>query len=167
MRRVALIALTLSVFGCAGQSLVRGPTVPSSPISTKANSNAPKAPVIPSGNGNLPAAVLDATLLATRLPPTPDRASYDLRLLVTESTGKNAAIVQAIVVKMPNGNTDMGCVPLNIRVAPGDTVDLIREAGYCAPGVSGYYPGLNLSVDITYFDEAGGSKTLTVVTPLS
>jgi hypothetical protein len=123
-------------------------------------------PVIPTGNGNVPVAALTATFTATEVPPSPGHYSYDLKLQVTETSGKSAAIIQALIVKTPDGNTDMGCIPLGVRVGPGETVDLIQHAGYCAPGASGHFPGSTLSVAITYFDEAGASATLIAFAPL-
>lgn len=171
MKHIVLVALTAPLLGCGSQ--VMGPTGPSgllpntaTAIVAPAKSLEPTPPAIPGGNGNPSAAVLEAILIATPIPPSAGHYSYDLKLLVTETTGKSAAIVQAVVVKQPNGDTDMGCVPLGVRVGAGTTVDVIKSAGYCAPGVGGRFPGSTLSVAITYSDEAGGSTTLTVLTPL-
>jgi hypothetical protein len=171
MKRLILVALISSFVACrshgqvptASSVLSSGAAIPATSQNTSAE---PRPPVIPVGNGNLPAAVLEAALTATANPPSAGHYSYDLKLLVTETTGKSAAIVQAIVVKTPNGDTDMGCVPLGIRVAAGTTVDLIQRSGYCAPGTVGYFPGLKLSAAITYFDDAGASTTLTAFTTL-
>jgi hypothetical protein len=128
------------------------------------------SPLTPSGP---PTAVLAVSTFTARLvPPTSgkDYVDYDVKLRLSETTGKSGATLKTIKLSaLPSGNSGSssdGCWPKGLRIAPGETWDM-ESLGYCIPEVSGRTEDSSVSLVVTFTDDDGrsgqiqGSATVT------
>lgn len=138
----------------------------SSPVSPRL----PSPDQFPSSNPPVPSPALPALsvleisrLTVTDLPPDSGGFSYDVRFLLTETSGRTGATIQNIasIVGGDTDNTGPACWRVAIRVEPGSTLDLFEgnRLGYCAPSPFSRVEASVVSVVVTFTDDEGGIGT--------
>ena len=154
--RYMIVVLALMAESCRGAS----PTAPASP-------SVPTAP--PVGSTAAVLTISTFTVAHPAVPPSGDGMIYDVKLRISEASGKSGANLQFVQLEV-FGSTDVGCTASErIRIDPGTTWDM-SSLGYCAPEVfvrrtDGDLKTVTLTVPFT--DDAGhvGSlKSTAVVT---
>ena len=156
--RYMIVVLALIAEACGGAS----PTAPAS----KPIPSAPSA-------GSTTAVLTVSTFTVARPsdPPSSDGTFYNVKLRISETSGKSGANLQSVQLAFL-GTTDFGCTAsATIRIDPGTTWDM-SSLGYCAPEVfvrkaDGDVSTVTLTVPFT--DDAGHLGSLTsaaVVTPV-
>ena len=147
---VLLVTLTAS---CSGGPLA---TAPSTPIAANATA------------GVLSAALAVSTFSVTRrsTQPLSDWVLYDVKLRLTETSGKSGATLKAVGLSVPMVGTDLGCTQSqHVRISPGETWDM-DSLGYCAPEVSIHKSVgteiANVSLFVTFADDVGRIGSISV-----
>jgi hypothetical protein len=147
-----LLAASLGCVGC-GFDLPTGPAIPGVDA---INPPPPIQPVIP-----VPGRAATSSLIISRLS---FGAKYSPSVLVlTETSGKNAATVDAIDLSTPNGTSDRDCVGIGgpgIRIPAGQSRDLARDLGYCMPYLLGTVGLPSVTLRIAFLDDDGGMGEL-------
>jgi hypothetical protein len=155
---VGFLAALSCLPACGGEN--RSVTAPS-PTAPAAS------PVPPNPRPGPSTAVLAvSTFTAVLVPPALTRTSfgYDVKLELSETSGRSGATLTKITLIFPSGDTDNtgpGCWGKPVRINPGSTWDMARASlGYCAlePGSNNEVSSLALSV--TFIDDDGRSGSV-------
>lgn len=117
LARGIAIAVLSAAAACSGGN-PSGPTLPPRPVPAPA----------PGAAGTLEISTFTA---AASLSSAPGFGS-DVRLIVSETSGKGGASILSVVLTTDDGNSDIGCGAGNFGVPPGGTWN-IEAMGYCAP----------------------------------
>ena len=83
-------------------------------------------------------------------------------LLLTETSGKNAATVDTIDLSTPVGTSERDCPGIGrvIRIAAGQSRDLAKDLGYCMPYLLNTVGLPSVTLKITFYDDDGGTGEL-------
>jgi hypothetical protein len=107
-----------------------------------------------------PTSSLAVSSLTVRLFLRAGQAQYQYEpgpLVITETSGRSAATVQAIEVYTPNGISEHDCPGIGgaVRIGPGQTLDLAKPLSYCMPYGLSYALASTVTVRVTFVDDEG------------
>lgn len=157
-RCLSIVLSVISLSACSG-----GTGLPTAPSAAS-----PTSPFVTSSrlDGGSRGTLTISTFTVTRsaIQPYRDWVYYDVKLRLTETTGKSGVALREVGLNVPHVGVDYGCTRTTpVRINPGETWDL-DSLGYCAPEVAIHKSvGTDISrvtLSVLFVNDDGSSDSL-------